>query len=114
MNHILDRTGAPAYCWLLCLLYVCYLLNLMATKSLNNQTPFFHLNGQLADISASLQYHFYEEVYYLDHNPSYPSKSRERIGYWVGVAEHVGDVLTYKILTKDTKKIIYVSEIHSA
>jgi transposase InsO family protein len=26
-NTILDRTGAPAYCWLLCLMYVCVVLN---------------------------------------------------------------------------------------
>jgi hypothetical protein len=26
-NTILDRTGAPAYCWLLCLMYVCFALN---------------------------------------------------------------------------------------
>ncbi len=114
VDRILDRSGAPAYCWLLCLLYVCYLLNRLSTKSLDNKTPYFCLTGQMADISALLQYHFYEEVYYLDHTSRYPSKSREKIGYWVGVAEHVGDALTYKVLTKDTKKIIYVSEIRSA
>ena len=26
-NTILDRSGAPAYTWLLCLMYVCFLLN---------------------------------------------------------------------------------------
>jgi hypothetical protein len=26
-NNVLDRTGAPAYTWLLCLMYVCYVLN---------------------------------------------------------------------------------------
>ena len=26
-NTILDHTGAPAYCWLLCLMYVCVILN---------------------------------------------------------------------------------------
>jgi hypothetical protein len=26
-NTILDQTGAPAYCWLLCLMYVCFILN---------------------------------------------------------------------------------------
>jgi hypothetical protein len=26
-NTILDWTGAPTYCWLLCLMYVCFVLN---------------------------------------------------------------------------------------
>jgi transposase InsO family protein len=26
-NTILDQTGAPAYCWLLCFMYVCFVLN---------------------------------------------------------------------------------------
>jgi hypothetical protein len=30
-NRILDRTGAPAHLWLLCLQYVCYLINHMYT-----------------------------------------------------------------------------------
>jgi len=27
VNVVLDHTGAPAYCWLLCLQYVCFMLN---------------------------------------------------------------------------------------
>jgi len=27
VNVILDRLGAPAYCWLLCLQYICFVLN---------------------------------------------------------------------------------------
>jgi hypothetical protein len=61
-----------------------------------------------------LQYHFYEEVYLKVDDPNYPSQSHERLGYWVGVAEHVGDALTYKVLTADTRKIIYTSEIRPA
>ena len=29
-NKVLDRTGAPAYTWLLALMYICYLFNHMA------------------------------------------------------------------------------------
>ena len=44
---------------------------------------------------------------------SFPSESNEEQGWWVGVATHVGDELTYKILTKNNK-IIYRSAIRSA
>jgi len=32
----------------------------------------------------------------------------------VGIAEHVGHAMTYKILTVDTQKVIYHSNVHSA
>ena len=31
-NKVLDRTGAPAYTWLLALMYICYLFNHMASE----------------------------------------------------------------------------------
>ena len=34
VNVILDRTGAPANLWFLCLKYVCYLLNRLSTATL--------------------------------------------------------------------------------
>jgi hypothetical protein len=39
--------------------------------------------------------------------------SNEVQGWWVGIATHVGDALTYKILTKE-HKVIYRSAIRSA
>ena len=36
-NPIMNRTGAPAYCWLLTLQYVCYILNHISTASLGGQ-----------------------------------------------------------------------------
>jgi hypothetical protein len=38
-NTILDQTGAPAYCWLLCLMYVCFILN-NAFSEVIQSTPF--------------------------------------------------------------------------
>jgi hypothetical protein len=43
----------------------------------------------------------------------FPSVSTEKQGWWVGVAIHVGDALTYKIPTKHNK-VIYHSTIRSA
>ena len=57
-----------------------------------------------------LNFYFYQPVLYsIDNN--WPSKSPEKSGRWIGVAHNVGDALTHKILTDDTKKIIYLSAV---
>ena len=38
-NTILNRSGAPVSCWLLCMSYVCYLLNNVSCESLKQQIP---------------------------------------------------------------------------
>ena len=120
-NKVLDRTGAPAYCWLLALVYISYLLNHMATESIGWQTPLFVLTGVTTDISAMLNFHFWEPVYYAtadvlkyDSKPGFPSETCEAKGRFVGFGESVGDILTYKILADDTNKIIYRSYVRTA
>ena len=64
---------------------------------------------------------FWEPVYFAtgdllkyDGKPAFPSETNEAKGYFVDFGESVGDVLTYTILTEDTKKIIYRSYVRSA
>ena len=109
----MNRSGAPANTWLLCLMYVCLLLNHLASAALDWVPPKQKLTGQTPDISKFLHFSFYEPVYYHPYNDSFPSGSNEEQGWWVGIALNVGDALTYKILTKK-KKIIYRSAIRSA
>jgi hypothetical protein len=106
-NNIMNHTGTPDYTWLLCLVYVCILLNHLATESLNWQVPLQHLTGSTPDISALLLFEFLEPIYYAVEETSCPSHPVEALGHWVGIAEHVGDTLTFKVLTDDTHKIIY-------
>ena len=54
INTLMNLTGAPAHCWLLCMLYVCHLLNATASPALGGLTPLQALTGQVPDIS-----HFY-------------------------------------------------------
>lgn len=109
-NRVLDRTGAPGEFWLLCLQYVAGLLNSMANKTLGWKTPLSKLTGVTPDISAYLGFHFYQKVLYAVDN-GWPSESKEKSGRWVGIAENVGDALTYKVLTDDTKRIITRSAV---
>ena len=60
----MNLTGAPAHCWLLCLLYVCSLLTVTSSPALGGLTPIQALNGQVPDISHFLHFSFWEPVYY--------------------------------------------------
>ena len=64
INTLLNLTGAPAHCWLLCILYVCHLLNATASPALGGLTPLQALTGQDPDISHFLHFSFWEPIYY--------------------------------------------------
>ena len=61
---LLNRSGAPANCWLLCLIYVCYLLNHIACTALDGQIPLLALTGITPDISIILLFTSYQPVFY--------------------------------------------------
>ena len=108
---LMNRTGSPAYCWLLTLQYVCYILNHISTGSLGGQVPLQVLYGVTPDISIMLLYTFYQPIFYATHDQHFPSDSEERAGYWVGFAEHCGDSLTHKVLDAETLRIIHRSAL---
>ena len=88
-NTILNRTGAPANCWLLCMSYACYILNHISCKSLQGQIPLTKLYGITPDINILMMYTFYQPVYYAFHNQSFHSNTEEKYAFWVGFREHV-------------------------
>ena len=111
-NRVMDRTGAPAHTWLLCLLYVCYLLNHTYNESIKG-VPLNNLTGSTVDISPLLRFHFWQKVYYKATEDAFPSESKEAVGHIVGISEHVGPMMTWKVLSSDTKKILYRSQIRA-
>ena len=53
-------------------------------------------------------------VYYLEtDDPSFP-QSKEKLGYFCGVAENTGELLTFKLYVPDTHQIIHRSVLRSA
>ena len=110
-NTFMNRSGAPANCWLLCLSDVCYLLNHIACSALDGKIPLLGLTGITPDISIILLFTFYQPVFYATYDQHFPSESEEWAGYWVGFGEHCGDAMTHKILDHDTQKIIYRSAV---
>jgi hypothetical protein len=84
---------------------VCLLLNHLASAALGWKSP----AGQQPDISKFVHFSFYELVYYKSQTNTFPSGSNEEQGCWVGIATHVGDALTYKVLTKQNKVIYHLA-----
>ena len=111
---MMERSGSPAYTWLLALLYVCFLLNHTASAVLDWRTPLERLTGTTPDISPLLRFYWWQPVYYKLDDSDFPSDTREKSGRFVGIAEHVGHAMTYKILTDDTHKIISRSNVRPA
>jgi hypothetical protein len=66
------------------------------------------------DISVLLRFHFWEKVYYKKSESAFPSDSTESFGHIVGISEHCGPALTWKILTVDTQHIIHRSVVRPA
>ena len=117
-NTVMNTSGCPACCWLLCLQYICVVLHHLASPTLQGICPVPALQGTTPDISFMLHSSFYEPVYYrIDSSEpdlNFPSPSNDKKGYWVGFADNPGDRLTWRILTEDTQKIIIGSGIRSA
>ena len=107
INMLLDRTGSPADTWLLCALYVIDLQNHLASHSAQgNITPIQKAFGFVPDISKFLQFHWWQQVLYKHDTASFPSETYEGIGCFVGIANNIGDVLTYHVLTDDKRQVI--------
>jgi hypothetical protein len=113
-NRLMDRTGSPPELWFLCMCYVAYVMNRTSDPSLNNRQPVFVATGRIGDISPFMTFQWMEPVYYKLDDSAFPSSSKEAFGYWVGIAEHVGHAMTYKIWNKLTNKILHRSVVRTA
>ena len=94
---------------------MCFLLNYTYNSNIDG-IPIEKLTGRQADISVLLRFHWNQPVYYKAHcsNKNYPSHSSELRGQIVGIADHVGHYLTYRVLTDNTLHIISTSELRPA
>ena len=110
---ILDRSVAPDKFWAMCAIYVAYVLNRMAHPLLNNRTPFESRHGYTPDISAILHFSFWDKVYYLDSEASFP-QTKEKEGHFVGFTENVGDALTYWIYDHTSQQLLARSVVRLA
>jgi hypothetical protein len=92
-DTLLDRSGSPPYTWLLCLIYVAFLLNLTFNWTIGG-TPLQFSEGSTQDISLILRFYWWETVYLKVDDAPFPSTSREESGYFVGISPNVGHAMT--------------------
>ena len=112
-NTIIYRTGAPAYTCLLDLIYVFFLLNHTHASGING-IPTTNYAGSTADISPLLLFRFWKPVYYKVDYSYFPSHSTEKCGCWVGISEHVGHAMIFKVVTNNNQTIMSHSYLCSS
>ena len=114
VNQIMDKTNCPDEMWFECMTYIASILNMIAMERLGGRNAIEVALGHSVDISAYIQYEWWEPLYFLNYeDPSFPN-SREKFGRFCGVAENCGDLLTFKIYVPDTHTIINRSVVRSA
>ena len=111
-HTLMDRVAAPDSLWFLAIQYLCDVWN-YTWHPVINMTPHQFRHGVMPDISAILQFTFYQKVFYLDHEETFPS-SKERAGRWVGLAKNIGDALTCWILDEQSKRLLARSVVRPA
>ncbi|MGH7954783.1 MAG: hypothetical protein ACREOZ_02360 [Gloeomargaritales cyanobacterium] len=99
----MDTSSAPIQAWGHALLHATWCLNRVATKSLGYITPYEYARGETPDLSI-LQFKFWEQLFYLDPLSRFPQPS-ERPGRFLGIADYVGDAMTYWILNEKEQVI---------
>ena len=116
----MNLRNVPPEAWLLCAHWIADVMNHTSEKSLNWRTPLEVLTGQTTDISILLCFLFWDVVYVPRYKDKHYSgmigseKSSEIRGRFVGFSWDVGNALTFKILTDDTKKVICRSQVRLA
>ena len=117
-NRLMDRFGVPASRWFLCMSYICFILNHTVDPNLGDgtMTPHMMATFEQSDVSPILCFHFWQPVYCLEDESlqHFPSKSKELRGRFVGIAEHIGHLMTFLILTDDTEEVIARSVVRPA
>ena len=106
VHVLLDRTGAPDNAWFHAAQYLAGVHSVLSNPNLPDQmTPRQRRTGVTPDISPWLQFTFWQPILYLDNENSWPS-TRERVGRWLGVAENIGDFLTYWIFDDQSRRVL--------
>ena len=104
-NKLMDCTGTPKLMWLHCMIYAVAILNMTCMDRLKGRNAHEVAFGHSLDISAYIQYSWWEKVHDTK-DPSFP-RSKEKLGHFYGVAENVGDFLTFQIYVPSSHQVIH-------
>jgi hypothetical protein len=81
-NTLLDRSGSPPYTWLLCFMYVAFLLNITFSWTIGG-IPLQFSECSTQDISPLLRFYWWETVYFKVNDAPFPSNSPKERGHFV-------------------------------
>jgi hypothetical protein len=91
-------------------MFVCLYLNHFPSAVPVLKTPQQFLTGQTQAISKFLHFLLSNPLYYHLYSDAFLSSSNsEQVG-WIGIASHLGNALTYKIVTKQNTVIFGFKE----
>ena len=108
--YFMNWRNIPGKAWLLCLIWVCTIMNCTSQKSLGWRPPLQVLTGQTIDISFLLLFLFWDLACVArnevdDANYTGSDTANEVLCRFVGFSENVGHALTFKVLNLETNKI---------
>ena len=95
------------------LMYMCLLLNHAYNSGIIGK-PITKATGSTADIISLLRFHFWKPIYYKVDDSDFLSESTEKRSPWVGIAEHIGHAMTFKVLTDDNQEVFFRSKVLSS
>jgi hypothetical protein len=109
---VMERRGVPRILWDQTLEYCANLSNRIwhKTPRLEGRTPYEWVHGISPDISAFINFDFYDYVFFTQHpKPLFPEPKRS-IGRWLGPSKSIVCDLVFKILTK-SGHVIHTSAV---
>eukprot|EP00536_Pseudo-nitzschia_multiseries_P005302 jgi/Psemu1/190243/e_gw1.98.85.1 len=106
VNRAMDRTGTPPHLWLLCMTYIAGLFNILSDPTLTDKQPIVVATGTRSDSSAYTSFFWFEHFYFKTNASPFGSNSTERLGHFVGLAEHIGHGLCFKIWNPIINKLL--------
>ena len=103
-RYFMQTTNTPIRLIDHAMLYVCELRNRTAASSIltKGRTPFEITFGFSPDISEYTTFEWYQYIWYWE--PIQPQK--QLLGRWLGVSDHIGNGLTYKIINDKAEVIV--------
>jgi len=108
MLRAMKKAASPMKLWCYCNEWYAKVNNVLAkdTYQLHGQTPYFKATGIAADISSLCEFEWYEWIYFRDHASKFPY-AKERLGRYLGPADHAGTMMSKWILNENGKVLPY-------
>ena len=94
--RVMFKKRVPKIFWDYGMRWVCETMQRthLRANRVDGGVPIQRITGETVDISNYLEFGFYDRVWYRDN----AGLGEQKLGRWLGVAEHIGSIMTYHIL----------------